>query len=164
MPDPLTELERVARSAWRHTYPPDRSAEAEHPFETRNIHPALFAGHLRSVQVCGQGSWPFSEQFRKRIQAYDGGALGCFAASKTYSLRDSVRKRRAEGISISLCRFDVSCPKPPWPRAFSKGLSGRVSRPFGFGLTSTPPSPGRWLHDPQALRIDISRDTARSSG
>lgn len=41
MPDPLREFERVARSAWRLTYAPNLSAEAEHPFETRNIHPAI---------------------------------------------------------------------------------------------------------------------------
>ncbi len=41
MPDSLREFERVVRSVWRLTYAPNPPVEAEHPFETRNIHPAI---------------------------------------------------------------------------------------------------------------------------
>jgi uncharacterized protein (TIGR02391 family) len=41
MPDPLDEFERITRSVVRLGYAEEPRTTTEHPFETRNIHPAL---------------------------------------------------------------------------------------------------------------------------
>ena len=63
MGDSLESFERITRSVWRHTLEYESPTADDHPFESRNIHPALPVG-VRKLFDDGHYSQSTFEAFK----------------------------------------------------------------------------------------------------